>query len=80
MRLHFERYFSHHWATQMIKSRIFKRERKFLKSFFNCQLTSDVVIFGQRTFFSITKLVFREKRESYLLSNNVIFKDRVLFK
>ena len=77
MRLHFERYFSHHWATQMIKSRTFKRERKFLK---NCQLTSYLVIFGQRTFFSITKLVFREKRESYLLSNNVIFKDRVLFK
>ena len=37
-------------------------------------------MFGQRTFFSITKFVSREKREFYLFSNDVIFKDRLLFK
>ena len=37
---------------------------KFLK---NCQVTSYAVIFGQRTFFSIIKLVFQEKREFYFI-------------
>ena len=38
------------------------------------------IIFGQRTFFPIIKLVFREKREFYLFFDDAIFKDRVLFK
>ena len=38
------------------------------------------MIFGQRTFFFIKKLVFREKREFNLFYFNCIFKDRVLFK
>ena len=56
----------------------FKGERKkFLK---NCQLTSYAIMFGQRTFSSIVKLVFRGKREFNLFHYNAIFKDRVLFK
>ena len=42
-------------------------------------LTSYAIIFGQRTFFSIMKLVFRGKREFYLFCYS-IFKDRVLLK
>ena len=37
-------------------------------------------MFGQRTFFSIIKFVFREKDEFYLFYFITIFKDRVLFK
>ena len=37
-------------------------------------------MFGQRTFFSIIKLVFREKCEFYLFYYKAIFKDRVSFK
>ena len=51
--------------------------RNFLKTF---NLTSYAIIFGQRTCFSIIKLVSRGKREFYLLYYNVIFKYRVLFK
>ena len=55
-----------------------KGERKtFLK---NCELTSYAIIFGQITFFSIIKLVFRGKRGFYLFHYNAVFKDRVLFK
>ena len=39
------------------------------------------MIFAQRIFFSIIKLVFREKHEFYLLYYNAtIHKDRVLLK
>ena len=51
--------------------------KKFLK---NCQFTSYAIIFGQKTFFSIIKLVFRGKSGFYLFCYNAIFKDRVLFK
>ena len=51
--------------------------RKFLK---NCKLTSYAIIFYQRIIFPIIKVVFREKRESYLFYYNAIFKDSVLFK
>ena len=37
-------------------------------------------IFGKRTFLSIRKLVFREKRAFYLFYYNTIFKDRVSLK
>ena len=37
-------------------------------------------LFGQRTFFSIIKLIFWEKREFYLFYYNAFFKDRVLIK
>ena len=37
-------------------------------------------LFGQRTFFSITELVFRGKRDFYLFYYNAIFKDSALFK
>ena len=46
----------------------------------NCKLTSYTKIFGQRTFFFIVKLVFREKCEFYLFCDNTILKDCVLFK
>ena len=45
----------------------------------NCQLTSNSIVFGQRTFFSIIKLVFREKHQYYLFYYNLIFKCCVLF-
>ena len=51
--------------------------KKFLK---NDSLTSYEIIFDQKTFFSIIKLVFLGKHECYLFYYNVIFKDRVLFK
>ena len=38
------------------------------------------MVFGQITFFSIIKLVFRGKRKFDLLCYNAIFKDGVLFK
>ena len=50
--------------------------RKFFK---NCQLSSFVLIFGQRTFFLIIKLVFRGKSEFYLFCYNAILKDCALF-
>ena len=37
-------------------------------------------MFGQRTFFSVNKLVFRGKRGFSLLCCSAILKDRVLFK
>ena len=58
---------------------------KFLRTSFyitpsdNC-FCSYTIIFDQRTFFSIIKLVFRGKLEFYLFYYNPIFKDRVLFK
>ena len=33
-------------------------------------------MFGQRTFFSMIKPIFREKREFYLFFYDAIFKDR----
>ena len=39
-----------------------------------------MIIFGERTFFSIIKLAFRGKREFYLFCYYDIFKDRTLFK
>ena len=39
-----------------------------------------MIIFSQRTFFSIVKLVFRGNCKFYLFYYSVIFKDRVLFK
>ena len=56
------------------KAMSFTGERKkFLK---NCQLSSYVIIFGQVTFFSVKKLVFSEKRDSYLFYyHNTIIKD-----
>ena len=39
-----------------------------------------MIIFSQRTFFSIIKLVFRGKCKFYLFYYSIIFKDRVLFK
>ena len=52
--------------------------KKFLR---NYQRTSHAVIFGQRTFFSIIKLAFREKKhEPDWVYVNVNFKDCVLFK
>ena len=50
--------------------------KKFLKNL----LTSYAIILGQRTFFSIIKLVFRGKREFYLFFYNAIFKDCILTK
>ena len=50
--------------------------RKFKKLL----ITSYAIIFGQRTFISIIKLVFRGKRELYLFYDTAILKDRVLFK
>ena len=49
--------------------------RNFWKHF-----TTYAIIFGQRTFFSIIKLVFRGKLESYFFFYNTVFKDHVLFK
>ena len=37
-------------------------------------------LFGQKTFFSITELVFRGKRDFFLFYYNAVFKDCVLFK
>ena len=55
---------------------------KFLKG--NVRNFSETVnlllVFGQRTLFSIIKLVFREKREFYLFCYNVVSKDHVVFK
>ena len=48
------------WCRTKIKG----EHQKFSKS---CQVTSYAIIFGQRTFFSIIKLVFREKREFYFI-------------
>ena len=48
---------------------------KFLKTVY---LLTYAIIFGQRTFFSIIKFVFREKRDFYLLYYNAIFRDHVL--
>ena len=58
----------------MQKAMSFTGERKkYLK---NCQLSSYVIIFGQVTFFSVKKLVFPEKRDSYLFYyHNTIIKD-----
>ena len=42
--------------------------------------TSYAIIFGPITFFSIIKLVSREKREFYLFCYNAVFKDSVAFK
>ena len=39
-----------------------------------------MIIFGQRTFFSIIKLVLRQKYKFYLFYYNVIFKDHILVK
>ena len=39
-----------------------------------------MIIFCQKTFFSIITLDFRGKRELYLFYYNAIFKDRVLCK
>ena len=50
-----------------------KEERKRFSK--NCKLNFYAIIFGQMTFFSIIKLVFWGKRESYLFP--YIFKDRV---
>ena len=50
----------------------------YLKKPFKVE-TSYVIKLGQTTFFSIIKLVSREKREFYLLYYNAIFKGRVLF-
>ena len=50
------------------------REPKKLK-----KLTSYVIIFGLKTFFSIIKHVFPEK-QSYLFYYNYVFKDKILFK
>ena len=48
-----------------VRGKKFKGEsKKFLK---NCQLTSYAIIFDQTTFFPMIKLVFRGKREFYLL-------------
>ena len=48
-----------------IKKYFLKGERmKFLK---NCQVTSYAMKLGQKTFFSIIKLVFQEKREFYFV-------------
>ena len=44
------------------------------------QLTSYTILFGQKTFFSIIKVVFLGKREFYLFFYNAIFKDRLLIK
>ena len=55
-----------------------KGERE--KFFKNCQLTSYAIGFGQRTFFSIINLIFREKHEFYIFYNSLIFKFRILFK
>ena len=51
--------------------------KKFLK---DCHLTSYETKLGQRTFFSVIKLVFWEKHELYLFYCKAIFKDCVLFK
>ena len=48
------------WCRTKIKG----EHQKFSK---NCQVTSYAIIFGQRTFFSIIKFVFREKREFYFI-------------
>ena len=56
----------------------FKGEgKKFLKSWL---LSSYAAVFCQKTFFSIVKLILREKDVFYLFYYNVIFKDRILFK
>ena len=56
----------------------FKGEgNKFLK---NWLLSSYAAVVCQKTFFSIVKLILREKDVFYLFYYNVIFKDRVLFK
>ena len=47
---------------------------------FKKMLISYAITFGQRTFFSIIKLVFQRKHEFYLFSYNGIFKDCILFK
>ena len=60
-----------------IKFREIRKRKKFLK---NCYLTFSAIIIGQRTFFSVIKLVFWEIYEFYLFCCNVIFKDRILFK
>ena len=39
-----------------------------------------MIVFGQRTFFSIIKLVFRGKREFYSFYYNAVLKDCALFK
>ena len=60
-----------------VRGKKFKGEsKKFLK---NCQLTSYAIIFDQTTFFPMIKLVFRGKREFYLLLKRIL-KDRVLLK
>ena len=56
------------------RTNIKEERKKFLK---NCHLTSYAIIFGQRTFFSLIKIVFQEKHEFYSFNNNVIFKDHV---
>ena len=38
----------------------------------NCEVTSYAIIFGQRTFFSIIKLVFRGKFGFYLFYHNTL--------
>ena len=55
-----------------------KEERK--KLIRNYYITSYPLIFDQRTFFSIIKLVPQRKREVYLFYYNAILKNRVLFK
>ena len=55
----------------------FIKNRPLLMNIFYCF----AIIFGQRTFFSITKLVFQEKCEFYLFYYlNTISKDWILFK
>ena len=59
-----------------IYKKYFKGKRKKFKK--NCQLNSYAITFGQRTFFSIKKLVFPEKCEFYLFYYNAIHRSHII--